>query len=97
MQYLPKYISHFSLPNISQTNLLCSTFKNKHTQNSSAHYDLGGICQLCGPNDRFYTKEVQLIWILFGKLKEIWQFETKRDVTRNKELLIKNLTTPIYN
>jgi len=66
-------------------------------QNCSAHYDLGGICQLCGLNDRFYTKEAQLIWILFGKLKETWQFETKRDVTRNKEFLIKNLTTLTYN
>ena len=70
---------------------------NKHTQNCSAQYDLGGTCQLRGPNDRFYTKEVQLAWILFGKLKETWQFETKRDVTRNKKFLIKDLTTLTYN
>jgi hypothetical protein len=97
IQYLPKYISHFSLPNISETNWLCSTIKNKHTQKCSAHYDLGDICQLCGPNDTFYTKEVQLIWILSGKLKETWKFETKRDVTRYKEFLIKILTTLTYN
>jgi hypothetical protein len=45
----------------------------------------------------FTQNEAQLIWILLGKLKETWQFETKRDVTRNKEFLIKNLTTLTYN
>jgi hypothetical protein len=56
------------------------------------HYDFGGICQLCGPGDRFYIK-AQLMWILFGKLNEKWKFQTRRDVTREQELLIKNLTT----
>jgi hypothetical protein len=65
---------------------------NKQSQNCSTHYDFGGICQLCGPYDRFDIKEAQLMWILLGKLKEKWQFETKRDVTWEQELLIKNLT-----